>query len=73
MRRGWGWHWLRLIVTELAPSRAGSLPHWFCVVHKSSVGASLLAKAIYQATQDLQIHRRTCFNVSAIKNANSSD
>ncbi|PMV87575.1 hypothetical protein C1X35_16560 [Pseudomonas sp. FW306-1C-G01A] len=27
----------------LTVSRAGSLPHWFCVRHRSSVGASLLA------------------------------
>jgi hypothetical protein len=26
------------------PSRAGSLPHLICVVHKTNVGASLLAK-----------------------------
>src|SRR5471030_3248204 len=28
-----------------SPSRASSLPHWFCVDHRSPVGASLLAKA----------------------------
>ncbi|MVV49580.1 hypothetical protein EJA72_15245 [Pseudomonas sp. PB120] len=26
-----------------ASSRAGSLPHWICGVHKTPVGASLLA------------------------------
>jgi hypothetical protein len=38
-----------------------------------NVGASLLAIAIQQTANDLLTHRLTCFNVSAIKNASSSD
>ncbi|MBD0681355.1 hypothetical protein CGA21_22205, partial [Pseudomonas sp. PSB11] len=45
----------------MAPSRAGSLPHWICVVTHFEcspdppVGASLLAKAVCQATLMLDV------------------
>jgi len=43
------------------------------VIDSIPVGAGLLAKAIIQALQNHLIHRLTCFNVSAIKNASSKD
>jgi hypothetical protein len=57
-------------MNDLAQSPAGWLPHWTCVVHKTHVGAGLLAIAVHQVIKN---YRRTCFKVSAIKNANSSD
>ncbi|RAI69419.1 hypothetical protein DOZ80_14825 [Pseudomonas fluorescens] len=42
-----------------ASSRAGSLPHWIavghkiCFLHRSTVGASLLAMTFYQALDGL--------------------
>src|SRR5471030_21058 len=35
--------------TEVRPSRASPLPHWFCERHRSNVGAGLLAKASSQS------------------------
>jgi len=36
-------------VSVLAPSRASPLPHWICGVHKSPVGAGLLAKRAWRS------------------------
>ncbi|PYB96660.1 hypothetical protein DMX04_22955 [Pseudomonas koreensis] len=46
-----------------ASSRAGSLPHWFCI-HKTTVGASLLAKGPVPTTSIPQNDRTIRPNVS---------